>query len=144
VSGPFDRQHPTPVPPPPRDPGESGAWYQAHRELGERLGGAIEDLEKRLGEVRDGDIVAHGLDGKNGKVQAIEKRLDGNRALLIALVCASLGLLGTAATGLLYMRDRVTRSEAQLDVMRPLIEAFARHLSTPAVTPPPYSSGGPP
>lgn len=144
MSDPFDRRNPTPVPPPPRDASESGGWYQAHRELGERLGSRQDALEERLGEVRDGAIVAHGIDGRNGKVQAIEKRLDGNRALLIALVCASLGLLGTAATGLLYMRDRVTRSEAQLDVLRPLIEAFARHLSTPAVTPPPYSSGGPP
>lgn len=131
MSGPFDSRNPTPVPPPPRDAGDSGSWYAAHRELGERLG-----------EVRDGAIVAHGIDGKDGKLSAVEKRLDGNRALLIALICASLGGLGTAATGWLAMRDRTTRAEAQLEVLRPIIEAFARHLSAPAVLPAPYSSGG--
>ena len=131
MSNPFDgNRNPTPVPPPPRDASDSGGWHAAHRAL-----------EERLGEVRDGAIVAHGIDGRNGRLSAVEKRIDGSRALLIALLCASLGGLGTAATGWLSMRDRVTRSEAQLEVWRPLVEAFARHLSAP-VTPAPYTSGG--
>lgn len=144
----FDR-YPTPPPPPPRDPGDSGNWRdavaelrQSHRDLGERFGGNIEALDERLGEVRDGAIVAHGLDGRNGKLHAVEKRLDGSRALLIALICASLGGLGTAATGWLAMRDRLTRVETRVESSAPVIDAFARHLTAPALVPSQLLPGG--
>lgn len=156
MSGPFDRQHPTPVPPPPRDPGESGAWWQAHRELGERLGGRLEALEERVGEVRDGDIVAHGLDGKNGKLgEAIkdiaahgeQRDKDSTRNRWILGILASFLIAGGGFIGGVWQRlgDRATTldvrvgaHDVQLDVLKEqvrhqaaLLEALVQSRSSP-------------
>lgn len=124
---PFDHgRNPTPPPPPPRDPSDSGEWRASHAELGARLGSRMDELTREVRQLRDGAIVAHGIDGKNGKLSTVEKRMDGARQLLIAVICASLGALGTAATGWLSMRDQVNRVEVKLDTIAPVAEAITR------------------
>ena len=122
----FDGRNPTPQPPIPRDPGDSHEWRSSHAELGARLGGRLDDLERRFNAHRDAAISAHGTDGKNGKLSVLEKRMDGARQLLIAVICASLGALGTAATGWLTMKDQVTRVESRLETIAPVAEAITR------------------
>lgn len=128
----FDHRS-TPTPPPPRGPGDSGDWRdavaeirQAHRDMGERHGARIDDLERRFTTVRDAQIISVGLDGKNGKLSTVDKRMDGARQLLIALLCASIGAAGTAITGWFNMRDQVTRIDSRLETITPLAEAMIK------------------
>lgn len=71
----------------------------------------------RIDDIESAIMIAIGADGKNGKLSAVEKRLDGARTLLITLVIASISLVATVFASWISMSERVARMEASQEIV---------------------------
>lgn len=74
-------------------------------------------LDNRIDGIERAMAVAIGIDGRNGRLSEVTKRIDGYRGLLITLIIASASLVASVAAAWITMSERIARVEATQDLI---------------------------